>query len=128
MNTQDNKPDASCSEDCDLFIVPSRKYVKETIDKKIEEHAKGRNHPDATLREKGFVTLNSLVNSDDETYAATPKAVKIAYDLAHIANQNANNANENANLALPVGVPVPWPTEFAPEGWLICNGDSYIAN
>ncbi|MDE9589073.1 phage tail protein [Xenorhabdus bovienii] len=28
-------------------------------------------------------------------------------------------------LALPVGVPVPWPTENPPEGWLICNGDSF---
>ncbi|AOM42820.1 hypothetical protein A9255_06315 [Xenorhabdus hominickii] len=28
-------------------------------------------------------------------------------------------------LALPVGVPVPWPTETPPEGWLICNGDSF---
>ncbi|WP_274727590.1 phage tail protein [Xenorhabdus bovienii] len=26
---------------------------------------------------------------------------------------------------LPVGVPVPWPTETAPEGWLICNGNSF---
>ncbi|WP_340614224.1 phage tail protein [Xenorhabdus thailandensis] len=27
--------------------------------------------------------------------------------------------------SLPVGVPVPWPTENPPEGWLICNGDSF---
>ncbi|MBD2782393.1 tail fiber protein [Xenorhabdus sp. 38] len=99
-------------------ILFSRKYVKDTVDKKIEEHAQSRNHPDATLREKGFVILNNSVNSDDETYAATPKAVKTAYDLAYTANQNAN-------LALPVGVPVPWPTENPPEGWLICNGDSF---
>ncbi|PBO98724.1 tail fiber protein [Shigella boydii] len=27
--------------------------------------------------------------------------------------------------ALPVGVPVPWPTSTAPTGWLKCNGSSF---
>ncbi|MCC8368232.1 tail fiber protein [Xenorhabdus sp. PB61.4] len=27
--------------------------------------------------------------------------------------------------SLPVGVPVPWPTENPPEGWLICNGETF---
>ncbi|NUU68852.1 tail fiber protein [Enterobacteriaceae bacterium BIT-l23] len=27
--------------------------------------------------------------------------------------------------ALPVGVPVPWPGETAPEGWLKCNGAAF---
>ncbi|WP_340608105.1 phage tail protein [Xenorhabdus bharatensis] len=71
---------------------------------------------------------------------------------ANNANESADNANDNANTrlakdlngadipnkeafvknlglaegsALPVGVPVPWPTENPPEGWLICNGDSF---
>ncbi|MBD2782957.1 tail fiber protein [Xenorhabdus sp. 38] len=26
---------------------------------------------------------------------------------------------------LPIGVPVPWLTENPPEGWLICNGNSF---
>ncbi|MBC8953463.1 phage tail protein [Xenorhabdus sp. PB62.4] len=26
---------------------------------------------------------------------------------------------------LPVGVPVPWPTETPPEGWVICNGEAF---
>ncbi|PHM37206.1 phage tail protein [Xenorhabdus innexi] len=26
---------------------------------------------------------------------------------------------------LPVGVPIPWPTETPPEGWVICNGESF---
>ncbi|HCP5791436.1 TPA: tail fiber protein [Escherichia coli] len=29
--------------------------------------------------------------------------------------------------ALPVGVPVPWPTSTAPTGWLKCNGASFSA-
>ncbi|HGV4272311.1 TPA: tail fiber protein, partial [Escherichia coli] len=46
------------------------------------EHARSRNHPDATLTEKGFTQLSSATNSTSETLAATPKAVKAAYDLA----------------------------------------------
>jgi phage-related tail fiber protein len=30
--------------------------------------------------------------------------------------------------ALPVGVPVPWPGETAPEGWLKCNGATFTAS
>uniref|UniRef100_UPI001FF64031 tail fiber protein n=1 Tax=Escherichia coli TaxID=562 RepID=UPI001FF64031 len=41
-----------------------------------------RNHPDATLTEKGFTQLSSATNSTSETLAATPRAVKAAYDLA----------------------------------------------
>ncbi|OZI15151.1 phage tail protein [Sodalis-like symbiont of Philaenus spumarius] len=26
---------------------------------------------------------------------------------------------------MPVGVPLPWPTERAPTGWFICNGESF---
>ncbi|CDH23882.1 phage tail protein [Xenorhabdus bovienii] len=26
---------------------------------------------------------------------------------------------------IPIGVPVPWPSEIPPEGWLICNGNSF---
>ena len=37
---------------------------------------------DATLTQKGAVQLSSATNSDSETLAATPKAVKAAYDLA----------------------------------------------
>jgi len=29
--------------------------------------------------------------------------------------------------ALPVGVPVPWPSEVPPSGWLTCNGDTFSA-
>ncbi|ECD4176999.1 tail fiber protein, partial [Salmonella enterica subsp. enterica serovar Napoli] len=49
----------------------------------LAEHAKSRNHPDASLTAKGFVRLYSGVMSDSETMAATPKAVKIAMDNAN---------------------------------------------
>ncbi|PHM37991.1 tail protein [Xenorhabdus mauleonii] len=165
MSTQDNKPDTSSAEKDGIVRVTTPEYVKELI----QEHAQSRNHPEATLKDKGFVSLSNDINSDSETSASTPRAVKTAYDLANAANQNANNANENADNAnknannanenantrlakdqngadipnkkefvknlgleslmgefsLPVGVPVPWPTESAPAGWLICNGDPF---
>lgn len=38
---------------------------------------------DASTSQKGIVQLSSATDSDDETHAATPKAVKAAYDLAN---------------------------------------------
>lgn len=49
----------------------------------LRKHEQSRNHPDATTREKGFVQLSSETNSDSETLAATPKAVKAAMDNAN---------------------------------------------
>ena len=63
----------------------------------LKAHEKSRNHPDATTGAKGFVQLSSATNSDSETLAATPKAVKAA-------NDNANNrlivANNNLSVDL----------------------------
>ncbi|HHU7687195.1 TPA: tail fiber protein [Escherichia coli] len=53
------------------------------VDDKLKEHEQSRRHPDASLTAKGFVQLSSTTNSDSEALAATPKAVKAAYDLAN---------------------------------------------
>ena len=53
------------------------------VDDKLKEHEHSRRHPDASLTAKGFVQLSSATNSVSETQAATPKAVKAAYDLAN---------------------------------------------
>ncbi|ELW1278083.1 phage tail protein, partial [Escherichia coli] len=53
------------------------------VDNELKEHEQSRCHPDASLTAKGFVQLSSATNSDSETLAATPKAVKVAYDLAN---------------------------------------------
>ncbi|WP_338882791.1 MULTISPECIES: phage tail protein [Xenorhabdus] len=74
----------------------SRNYVRE----KIKEHAESRNHPNATLGKKGLVALSNEVSSDSEAHAATPKAVKTAYELA-------NQANESVNLVLSTNKYVP---------------------
>ncbi|MDM4824459.1 tail fiber protein [Escherichia coli] len=53
------------------------------VNDKLKEHEQSRRHPDASLTAKGFVQLSSATNSTSETLAATPKAVKAAYDLAN---------------------------------------------
>ncbi|ENJ4437734.1 phage tail protein [Salmonella enterica] len=77
-------------------IIATNDYVNNSL----KEHEKSRNHPDATLTDKGFVKLYSGVTSMDETMAATPKAVKIAMD-----NANARLAKER-NLADLTNVPL----------------------
>ncbi|KLR23395.1 MAG: phage tail protein [Enterobacter sp.] len=57
--------------------------TQDYVDDKLAEHEKSRRHPDATLNEKGFVQLSSATGSVSESLAATPKAVKEAYDLAN---------------------------------------------
>ncbi|MGE2476861.1 phage tail protein [Escherichia coli] len=127
---------------------------------------------DATTTQKGIVQLSSDTNSTSETLAATPKAVKAAYDLAN--GKQAADATLTAlaalataadklpyftgvdraaltaltsvgrailskpsiqsvlnylglgeGSALPVGVPVPWPSATPPTGWLKCNGAAF---
>ncbi|WP_436933427.1 phage tail protein, partial [Escherichia coli] len=127
---------------------------------------------DATTAQKGIVQLSSATNSTSEVLAATPKAVKAAYDLAN--GKQAADATLTAlaalataadklpyftgvdraaltaltsvgrailgktsiqsvldylglgeGSALPVGVPVPWPSATPPAGWLKCNGAAF---
>lgn len=178
----------------------------------LTAHTRSRNHPDASVSEKGFVKLSNANQSSSETEAATPKAVKIVNDrlnavidsapstldtlnklakaidnnptfaeklnqfLEQKLSKNDNGADipdkdlflknlgllETVNLAknatphqrkingktlaqdvqltatdvhavtpeilrseIPVGVPLPWPTERAPTGWFICNGEPF---
>ncbi|MBW4211145.1 tail fiber protein [Enterobacter asburiae] len=57
--------------------------TQDYVDDKLAEHEQSRRHPDATLTEKGFTQLSNATDSTSETLAATPKAVKTAYDLAN---------------------------------------------
>ncbi|EQA1586600.1 tail fiber protein [Enterobacter hormaechei] len=56
--------------------------TQDYVDDKLAEHEQSRRHPDATLTAKGFTQLSSATDSASESVAATPKAVKAAYDLA----------------------------------------------
>ncbi|QMM77568.1 phage tail protein [Escherichia coli] len=60
-------------------VIATREYVDETL----KEHQQSRNHPDATLTQKGIVKLNNTTNSTSTAEAATPSAVKAVYDLAN---------------------------------------------
>lgn len=56
------------------IVLATRDYV----DARLDEHEHSTSHPDATLTQKGFTQLSNATDSDDETKAATPKAVKAA--------------------------------------------------
>ncbi|MGO2258565.1 MAG: tail fiber protein [Hafnia alvei] len=85
----------------------------------LKEHEQSRNHPDGTVNARGFVQLSSATNSSSETLAATPKAVKAAYDLANgkytaqdatttqkgiVQLNNATNSTSEAQAATPKAV------------------------
>ncbi|EJS8539429.1 phage tail protein [Salmonella enterica] len=76
-------------------IIATNDYV----DNSLKEHEKSRNHPDATLTDKGFVQLSSATGSTDETMAATPKAVKAAMDNANKRQPGNENLTALSSLA-----------------------------
>ncbi|HCL9811222.1 TPA: phage tail protein [Escherichia coli] len=82
-------------------VLATRKYV----DDKISEHEQSRRHPDASLAAKGFTQLSSAINSESETLAATPKAVKVVMD----------ETNKKAPLNSPALTGTPT-TPTAPQG------------
>ncbi len=57
----------------------------------------GDNRKTATTKDKGEVKLNSAIDSGIETEAATPKAVKAAYDKGVEAKTAADTAQRTAN-------------------------------
>ncbi|CAI1761526.1 phage tail protein [Serratia proteamaculans] len=77
--------------DASAVIVADKTAVlvsHDTLDAAIAEHARSRNHPDATLLAKGFTQLSSDINSSSETLAATPKALKAVNDTALKISEN----------------------------------------
>nr|WP_315290051.1 phage tail protein [Serratia proteamaculans] len=77
--------------DASAVIVADKTAVlvsRDTLDAAIAEHARSRNHPDATLLAKGFTQLSSDINSSSETLAATPKALKAVNDTALKISEN----------------------------------------
>lgn len=70
--------------------------TQDYVDDAIAVHEKSRRHPDATTQEKGFTQLSSATDSEAETLAATPKAVKIAMD-----NASARLAKERNGADVP---------------------------
>ncbi|SRC02960.1 putative side tail fiber protein from lambdoid prophage [Escherichia coli] len=161
-------------------LAATPKAVKAAYDLAAEKAPSSHTHPwnqitgvpTASLTAKGITQLSSATNSTSEVLAATPKAVKAAYDLAN--GKQAADATLTAlaalataadklpyftgvdraaltaltsvgrailskpsiqsvlnylglgeGSALPVGVPVPWPSATPPTGWLKCNGAAF---
>lgn len=74
--------------------------TQDYVDDKLAEHERSRRHPDATLTAKGFTQLSSVTDSTSEALAATPKAVKAAFDMGDTANKNADaRLAKNNNLS-----------------------------
>ncbi|WP_447885192.1 phage tail-collar fiber domain-containing protein [Serratia fonticola] len=82
------------------MVTATRDFVAAAID----DHAKSRNHPDATTAAKGFVQLSSVTNSTSEILAATPKAVKAVSDAAVKLAQNLADLPEKAKARTNLGL------------------------
>ncbi len=63
----------------------------------LTAHTRSRNHPDASLSEKGFVRLSNANQSSSETEAATPKAVKIVNDRLNAVVDHAPSDLDTLN-------------------------------
>ena len=88
-------------------VLATRQYVDDKVievkayaDTLLRTHEQSRNHPDATLTEKGFVQLGSSVSSESELIAATLKAVKIVMDNANARLAKERNGADIPNVAL----------------------------
>ncbi|CDL79904.1 phage tail protein [Xenorhabdus cabanillasii] len=116
-------------------VAATSKAVKAVYDLASNIHIN-----EASITQKGIVQLNNATDSPNEAQAATPKAVKAANDNANRRLDKAQNGADipnkdafvkNLGLAgteLPVGVPIPWPLEISPIGWLKCNGSTFTAS
>lgn len=86
----------------------------------LRKHEQSRNHPDATTREKGFVQLSSDTNSESESLAATPKAVKAAMDNANgRLEKNSNGADipDKKQFARTIGAVTSNTITLGESGW-----------
>lgn len=89
-------------------LAARTQYLK----KKQEEYKPGA----ASTTKAGIVQLSSATNSNSEELAATPKAVKVAYD----------KAVESAGKGLPIGAVIGFPRSISnPEGYLKADGSTF---
>ncbi|MEO3990247.1 phage tail protein [Pseudocitrobacter cyperus] len=95
-------------------VLATRKYVD---DKAIE--VKG--YADG-LMEKHLAEANP-----HKQYPLIANALKEMAD-AGVVGEVLKNLGLGEGSALPVGVPIPWPTATPPAGWLKCNGAAFTAS
>ncbi|EGN6248791.1 phage tail protein [Salmonella enterica] len=86
----------------------------------LKKHEQSRNHPDASTREKGFVQLSNDTNSESESLAATPKAVKAAMDNANgrlEKNSNGGDIPDKKQFARTIGAVTSTTITTGESGW-----------
>lgn len=85
-------------------VINAGNETKDYTDEQLSNHAGSRDHPDATLEEKGFTQLSNAITSSDQDKAATPLAVRLAVEAAITAAWELDNPvgttrffNQNVN-------------------------------
>ncbi|MCJ7360610.1 phage tail protein [Klebsiella quasipneumoniae] len=63
-------------------VINAGNDAKDYADEQLSEHAQSRDHPEATLDEKGFTQLSNAIDSSDQSKSATPLAIKRAIESA----------------------------------------------
>ncbi|MEB0916996.1 phage tail protein [Citrobacter freundii] len=94
-------------------VLATRKYVDDAV---IEVKA----YADDVMK-KHVAAANP-----HKQYPLIANALKEMVD-AGLVNQILENLGLGEGSALPVGVPVPWPSATPPTGWLKCNGAVFSA-
>ena len=94
-------------------VLATRKYVDDAV---IEVKA----YADDVMK-KHVAAANP-----HKQYPLIANALKEMVD-AGLVNQILENLGLGEGSALPVGVPVPWPSATPPTGWLKCNGAPFSA-
>ncbi|EMX1848268.1 phage tail protein [Klebsiella quasipneumoniae] len=72
-------------------VINAGNEIKDYTDEQLSNHAGSRDHPDATLNEKGFTRLSNAINSNDQDKAATTLAVRLAVEAAITAAWELDN-------------------------------------
>lgn len=72
-------------------VINAGNETKDYTDEQLSEHAGSRDHPDATLDEKGFTRLSNAIASSDQSRAATSLAVRLAVEAAITAAWELDN-------------------------------------
>jgi phage-related tail fiber protein len=131
--TLNELPKSAVIADNDLFLTRQDTLEKAASASVLKDYFASA----AMLEKRGTVQLSNAIDSDSEEKAATPKAVKQTYQMAEEKlSKNKNLADlTDKNIAIlnlglvdmlyPVGAPIPWPSEYAPEGYLKCNGAAF---
>ncbi|MGG0823346.1 phage tail protein [Paenibacillus turicensis] len=75
-------------------LLPGQPYTFRKVGPDLIVDSSGDNIPDASLTTQGKVMLSNAVDSNNESQAATSKAVKTAYDRANEAFQSGVSAKK----------------------------------